>query len=293
MRIPRRVPPPVATVDMSGRTCVVTGASSGIGFETARGLALFGADVVVVGRTPARVDAAAKALTGIGRGRVFSECADFSSLAETRALATRLLEAHGAVDVLVNNAGLWSQKRTDSVDGHELTFAVNHLAPFLLTMTLMPALTRGQATRVVNVSSRLHIKERAFDFDDVHQRARRYSNMRAYQQSKLANVLFTRELARRTSLRVNAVHPGDVATDVVRDSRFLSWGIRHVANLWLLTPEEGARTSLHVATAPALAAVTGRYFANCAECAPSAAALDSDQATRLWELSERLTTGHR
>ena len=293
MRILNRVPPPVAVVDMSGRKCVVTGASSGIGLETARGLALFGAYVVVVGRTSTRVEAAVTALESVARGGVFSECADFSSLAETRALAARLLDAHPTVDVLVNNAGLWSQERQDSEDGYELTFAVNHLAPFLLTLELMPALKRGRATRVVNVSSRLHRKERAFDFDDVHQRERRYSNMRAYQQSKLANVLFTRELARRTSLLVNAVHPGGVATDVVRDSRLLSWGLRHFAKFWLLTPEEGARTSLHVATSPELAAVTGRYFANCAECAPSPAARDADQAARLWELSERLTAMHR
>jgi NAD(P)-dependent dehydrogenase (short-subunit alcohol dehydrogenase family) len=288
--ISRRVPPEVAHVDMSGRLCVVTGASSGIGLETARGLVLRGADVVVVGRTPSRVDSAVDALRSLG-GNVTGERVDFVSLEQTRALAARLLEDHPSIDVLVNNAGLWSPDRKESEEGHELTFAVNHLAPFLLTLELMPGLRRGQRARVVNVSSRLHRKAKHFDFDDVHQRNRRYASVRAYQQSKLANVLFTRELARRTEgvLCVSAVHPGGVATDVVRDNRLLAWGIKNVAKLWLLTPEEGARTSLYAATARELDQTSGCYFAACEERAPSSAALDPEQAKRLWSLSEELT----
>ncbi len=277
---------------MRGRCCVVTGASSGIGLETARGLARFGADVVLIGRTPSRVDDAVAAVRGLNAGGAASgHVVDFASLEATRALAFELGSAHPAIDVLVNNAGIWSVRRKESVDGHELTFAVNHLAPFLFTLSLLVSLRRGRRPRVVNVSSRLHEKARRFDFDDLRAERRRYDGLRAYQQSKLANVLFTRELARRGAgeLAAFAVHPGDVATDVVRDSRLLSWGIRTVGKLWLLTPEEGARTSLYAATAPELDTSSGRYFAFCRELAPSAAAQDDAQAERLWALSERLT----
>ncbi|HHH10627.1 MAG TPA: SDR family NAD(P)-dependent oxidoreductase, partial [Sorangium sp.] len=219
------------------------------------------------------------------------ERADFASLTQVRQLAQRLRDSCPRIDVLVNNAGVWNKTRKTSAEGYEHTFAVNHLAPFLLTQLLLPCLHAAPHPRVVNVSSRLHRRERAFDLSDPHQRTRGYQGLRAYRQSKLANVMFTRQLARRMSgvLCTNAADPGDVATDVVRDSALLSWASRTIGRWRLLTPEEGARTSVFVASAPELAGLSGRYFAYCRQRAPSPVAYDRTQAEALWQLSESLT----
>ncbi len=297
MRIPRRRPAPVPLHDMNGRVCVVTGASSGIGLETARGLVQRGATVLAVGRNPDRLEDALGHIGADGPGSVEGLIADFASLREVEGLAEALMKRSKRLHVLIHNAGLWLKSRGESHDGHELTFAVNHLAPFALTKPLLPILKASAPARVVTVSSRLHAKDRAFDFDDVHQRQRRYSGLRAYRQSKLANVLFTMELARRlegSGVTATALNPGDVHTDVVRDSAFLSWGINVIGPMYLLTPEEGARTSLYAATAPELEGVSGAYFAFCERTEPSAAALDPRQAERLWALSEKLIeSSHR
>ena len=272
--------------------CLVTGASSGIGVETARGLARTGATVVVVGRSEERTTSAADDIRRTtGNRRIETLCADFSSLEEVRGLARAFGERHGSLQVLVNNAGLWHPKRSLSRDGFEDTFAVNHLAPFLLTNLLLDRLRRGAPARVVNVSSRLHLKERAMKWDDL-QSERRYSGIGAYRQSKLANVLFSNELARRlrgTGVTSNAVHPGDVATDVTRENRLLTWVLKRLAGRVLMTPAEGARTTLHVATDPGLAEVTGAYFSDCKLAKPAPAAEDEGAAGRLWRLSEELT----
>lgn len=291
IRIARKVPPRVARTELSGRTCLVTGASSGIGFETARALALMGAKVFVVGRTPSRVEESCQRLrTEKPDVSVHGLVSDFACLAEVAELAMQIRGQCDRLDVLVNNAGIWNPTRLTSAQGHEQTFAVNHLAPFALTWALLPLLKRGRKPRVVTVSSRLHRKARDFDFADPHQQRRRYSGMRAYQQSKLANVLFSRELAskNRDWLKANAVHPGDVATNVVRQNRLLSWGIRTVGKLWLLQPEEGARTSVYVATSPEIDTINGAYFSYCQAVEPSPAACDPQQAKRLWELSQEL-----
>lgn len=280
---------------MRSRVCVVTGGTSGIGTETARGLAARGATVLLTGRSK---DRAREIAASIGRETatdVHGFGADLSSLAEVRGLADRILARHDAIHVLVNNAGLWHPDRRLSRDGYEETFAVNHLAPFLLTRLLEPALEKGAreagaSSRVVAVSSRLHEKEKRFDFDDPMSE-RRYDGLRAYRQSKLANVMFANELARRaegTGITSNSLHPGDVATNVVRDSRFLSWGLATIARFFVKTPEEGARTSIHVATAPELEKVSGRYFRDCREAKAAAAALDTAACARLWALSDEL-----
>lgn len=225
-----------------------------------------------------------------GNDAVHAEICDFASLAAVRELGVRLRERPGPVHVLVNNAGLWLGQRRESADGYEMTFAVNHLAPFLLTDILLPKLVDSAPARIINVSSRLHEKERRFDFDDPQAR-RRYGGIRAYRQSKLANVLFTRELARRlvgTGVAVHAVHPGDVATSVVRDSRFLTAGLELVGRRFLLTPEEGARTTVHAATHASAGRRTGRYYADCRERPASPGALSWQAAARLWRLSQDL-----
>lgn len=270
---------------------VVTGGSSGIGLETARGLARLGHHVVLTGRDPERTARRVDEVrASTGNPRVDHVIVDFSSLADVRRAAAEILDRFEALRVLVNNAGLWHQKRQLSRDGFEDTLAVNHLAPFLLTSLLRERLERSAPARVVHVSSRLHAKPRRFVFDDL-QCERRYKGIAAYARTKLANVLFSNELARRlsgTGVTSNSLHPGDVATTITRDSRLLSIGIKLVQP-FILTPEQGALTSLHVATSPELEGVTGQYFDDCRPKAPSRAALDVDAARRLWELSERLT----
>lgn len=273
---------------------VVTGASAGIGLETARGLANAGGSVVLVGRNPERTLAIAHQLrASTGNEQVRALLADFSSLSDVRSLADRLLDSCPRIDVLVNNAGVWHPDRKVSRDGLEDTFAVNHLAPFLLTQLLCERIAAGGG-RIVAVSSRLQIKA-DLRLDDLLWEQRRYRGLGAYAASKLANVLFAFELSRRmegTGVTSNAVHPGDVATRVVRDSALLSFGLELVRPA-LLTPREGAQTSLHVATAQELEGHTGRYYAACDEARASPTALDKDLASALWEASAALVDSVR
>jgi NAD(P)-dependent dehydrogenase (short-subunit alcohol dehydrogenase family) len=283
-------PPPLTPVDLRGRSVVVTGASAGIGVETARAFARWGADVTIVGRDRARTEAVARELGREAAGTVHAELADFAVLAEVRALASRLVARLPRLDVLVNNAGLWLTRPETTVDGHEKTFAVNHLAPFLLTNLLLDALRAAPEARIVNVSSRLHDSAPPPDVAALRAPAR-FRGLSAYAASKLCNVLFSRELAERLrggSVRSNAVHPGDVRTDVTRDHRVLAWLHRTVATPLLLSAEEGARTSVHVATSPLLAGTSGGYFVNCRPAPASPLAEDAALRRRLWDDTERL-----
>ncbi|MCA9644308.1 MAG: SDR family oxidoreductase [Polyangiaceae bacterium] len=291
-RIPWLPYPQLQRVDMRGKACVVTGASSGIGLQTALRLAEWGAEVAVVGRHPKRTPEVCKAIRQYTSNPNVSEfIADFASLREVAELAERLSRRYSQIDLLVNNAGLWLQRREQTLDGYERTFAVNHLAPFLLTTRLLEPLKAAPRARVVNVSSRLNAKVKRFKLDDWQVTQRRYWGIEVYSQSKLANVLFSNELARRlwaTNVISNSLHPGDVATAVTRDNGFLTWGSNWVGKRWLLTPEEGARTSLHVATHPRLCDTTGRYFSRLRLASPCPLAHDTALARRLWELSEEL-----
>lgn len=272
-------------------TAVVTGASAGIGLETARGLADKGYRVLLVGRDPSRTRGAQVDIrTSSGNPLVECFVCDFSRLSDVRDLAGSLRAAAPRMDVLINNAGVWHQQRRVTPDGLEATFAVNHLAPFLLTRLLLPCLTGHGEARIVNVSSRLHKRVPALDLDDIHV-GRSYRGLRVYARSKLANILFTLELAERlqgTCVVANSVHPGDVATRIVRDSRFLSVASDLVGGIALKTPKSGAATSLHVATSPTLSGVTGRYFARCREAKVSRLAQDRAMAAELWSLSDEL-----
>ena len=276
---------------MTAPVCLVTGASSGIGLETARGMAARGFRVVLVGRNAERTPAAAEAIRGsVDGAQVEHQLAEFSSLDGVRALADAVRSRHDRLSVLINNAGLWHPERRLSADGFEETFAVNHLAPFLLTRLLLEPLERAAPSRVVVVSSRYHLKPRALPLEDIHRVSGRYRGMEVYKQSKLCNVLFANELARRVRARgisAYSVHPGDVSTGIMRDSKLLAWAIGLANRWWLLTPEEGAQTSIHAATADHGGA-TGLYFADCAVAAQSPLAQDDGLAGRLWDLSERL-----
>jgi retinol dehydrogenase 12 len=272
------------------RICLVTGASAGIGLEVARGLAQKGFSVVLTGRDPSRLEAAVQDITRTtGNTRIGSLRADFASLSEVRRLAATFRERHTRLDVLVNNAGLWHQERRLTVDGYEETLAVNHLAPFLLTLLLLDLVSASAPARLIHTSSRLHEKQKRLELDDL-QRERSYRGLHVYAQTKLMNVLFSNELARRfsgTGITSNALHPGDVHTQIVRGNVILRAGIKLVSP-FLKTPAQGAETTLHVATEPALAEVTGRYFKDCRETRPAPVALDADVARRLWDLSARM-----
>ncbi len=277
---------------MEGRICIVTGATAGIGRVTAEALARKGAEVVVVGRNPAKGAAVTEAIRdATGSDRTAFECADLSSLSDIRSLADRLTTRFAHIDVLVNNAGAIFSRRRESVDGIEMTFALNHLAYFLLTGLLLDRLRAAPAGRIVNVSSGAHRGAR-MDFDDPERKAR-YSGWRAYQQSKLANILFTCRLAERlagSGVTANCLHPGFVASSFGHENGgFFTFALKACQRLFAIGEEEGARTVIHLATSPDVAGTSGRYFYECRETASTLASRDEEDARRLWELSESLT----
>jgi NAD(P)-dependent dehydrogenase (short-subunit alcohol dehydrogenase family) len=280
------------TGSLDGKVALVTGATSGIGRATARELSRRGARTLLVARDRARGAAAAEEIREASGGRAPEVLlADLSSQAEVRRLAREVGERTPRLDLLVNNAGAIFARREVSAEGLEMTFALNHLAYFLLTLELLPLLEGGGDSRIVNVSSVAHGRG-AIDFDDL-QGERTYAMWKAYQQSKLANVLFTRELARRLGGRgvtTNALHPGAVATGFGRNGQGIFSRIVALGAPFLSSPETGSRTTLHVATAPGLRGVSGRYFSRCRERTPSRAARDDGAALRLWQISEDLTS---
>lgn len=280
---------------MQGKVVLITGGNTGIGKETAIGLARLGAQVTITSRDPEKGEAAlADIRRAAGREDVACMRLDLASLASVRAFAAEFLQQRPRLDVLVLNAGLILKSRTDTADGFEGTFGVNHLGHFALTGLLVDLLRRSAPARVVVLASEAHrVAGRGLDFDDLHARGG-YSSWTAYGRSKLANLLFTLELAERlrgAGVTVNAVHPGVVATEFAGAEdmgRAFAFAIK-LARWFLLTPAQGARTSIHVASAPALAGVTGKYFARSREATPRRPALDREAARRLWAASEELT----
>jgi NAD(P)-dependent dehydrogenase (short-subunit alcohol dehydrogenase family) len=274
---------------LAGRTVLVTGATGGIGKATALGLARMGAHVVITGRHRGRTEAAAREIRAIG-GQVDLFVADLSSEAQLRGLAEEVLHRLPKIDVLVNNVGGFWNTRHVTEDGYERTFALNHLAPFLLTNLLLDRMQHSTAARVVTVSSNAHAMGR-IDFDNL-QGERSYSGAKAYNQSKLANVLFTYELAKRlhaTTVTANALHPGVVRTafgaeDPASVQRFLIPVVRP----FMKSPTQGAATSIYVASAPELRHVSGRYFANRTEKKSAEQTYDQAVAAQLWRVSAQL-----
>ena len=276
---------------MHGKTVIVTGSSSGIGLVTACELARMGARVAMICRPGPHVEEARRRVEAAAGNpsRIELLSADLSSQASVRSVAAEFLRTHDRLDVLVNNAGLYLPDRRLTVDGLEATFATNHLGPFLLTRLLLDLLSASAPARIVCVSSEAHRVGR-IAFDDL-QGEERFRGMRAYAQSKLANLLITRELARRlagTGVTANSLHPGVVRTGFGHDAGgFMNWGTRLVSR-FMITPEEGARTSIHLASSSLVENVTGLYFAKCKTRTPAAAARDDAVGRRLWDVSERL-----
>jgi len=270
------------------KTAVVTGGNSGIGFETARELARRGWRVIITGQDAAKLRAAAEAIGPAASAQV----ADFASFAEVRGLGAAL-NSEPRIDVLVNNVGVALSRQRQSRDGNDMMLQVNHLSSFLLTSLLLDKLKASAPARIVNVSSRMHRNARDFGFDDF-QFARSYGVAKAYSRTKLYNVLFTRELARRlagSGVTANALHPGMIRTDIGKDG-----DLRGIAGfLWPLLQRlsgrpigEASRMPVYLATAPELEGVTGKYFTTGRAAEPSALAQDDAAAKRLWEMSERL-----
>jgi NAD(P)-dependent dehydrogenase (short-subunit alcohol dehydrogenase family) len=274
-----------------GRVCVVTGSSWGIGREVARGLARQGARVVMLSRTKERGEAArADVVATTGSQTVDLLVANLSVQAEVRRVAREIDERYGQLQVLVNNAGGVFRRLPVTPDGLEYTFALNHLGYFLLTNLLLPKLKTSAPSRVVCVASEAHWGAR-WDWENL-QGERHYHQLEAYCNSKLANILFTNELARRlegTGVTANAAHPGFVRSGFGRTASLsLRIGVL-VAWPCGISAQKGAQTPLWAATAPELAGVTGKYFARCAEARSSQEAHDAAMAARLWLVSEKLT----
>lgn len=270
---------------------MVTGATSGIGAVTARVLAEKGATVVVVGRNAEKCQATANHIKQqTGNPKVEFLLADLSVQEAIRQLAEQFQSRYQRLDVLVNNAGGFFLTRQQSADGLEMTFALNHLGYFLLTNLLLDRLKASAPARIVNVSSDAHHGTK-INFDDLQSR-QRYAPMQVYGQSKLANLLFTYELARRlegTGVTANALHPGFVATNLAANNGWLARLFLPLVHLFAISAEAGAQTSIYLATSPEVERVTGQYFVNKQPVRSSPESYDRSAASRLWQVSAELT----
>ncbi len=275
-------------IDLSGKIIMITGANSGIGKATALGLAEMDATIVMVCRNRERGEAAQKELKEVtGNSNIDLLIADLSSQQAIRDLVDEFKSKYQQLHILINNAGIVLSKRHTTVDGMETVFAVNYLAPFLLTNLLLDVLKASAPARIVNITSELH-KRAKMDFDDL-QSEKNYGAFWTYNKSKLALILFTYELARRiegTGVNINVVHPGVIRTNLGRD---MNWFSRAFTKVFFKSPKKGAKTPIYVATSPDLEGVNGKYFANKREKKSSKESYDEADAKRLWQISAELT----
>lgn len=275
---------------MKNKTCLITGANSGIGKEAAIQLAKMGAHIVIVCRTSEKGEAAASEIQSkSGNGSVEFLVADLSSQASIRNLVSEFTRKHNRLDVLLNNAGIAPKRRQLSADGIEMTFAVNHLGYFQLANQLLDSLRAAAPSRIVNVSSDAH-RSGVLDFDNL-QAEKKFSTWGVYSLSKLLNLMFTFELARKlqgTGVSANALHPGFVSTSIFRDTPAL---LKMAVRMFALSVEKGAETSVYLASSPEVEGISGKYFVKKKEANPAAKALDAQAAQRLWSISEQLTGG--
>jgi NAD(P)-dependent dehydrogenase (short-subunit alcohol dehydrogenase family) len=277
---------------MHGKTCVITGATSGIGREAALQLARQGASVILVGRDARRADAAVSWLKQrVPDADIAVRLADLARLDEVRRLADDLSRTVRRIDVLINNAGAMFDRHGLTPDGFERTFALNHMAYFVLSNLLLDKLKEAAPARIVSVASTAH-RGVTLDFSDLTGRRPAAKGWLAYRRSKLANILFTAELARRlagSGVTANCLHPGFVASRFGDENGIvMRVGLGLAKRFAAITPEAGARTITYLASAPEVAGITGRYFADCREVRPSAAATDAMAAGRLWQESSLL-----
>ena len=274
-----------------GKTCLITGATAGIGKEAARALAAKGFRIALVSRDRGRGEKAVEEMRHSAAGEpVELIIGDLASQESIRKMAADFEGRFDRLDVLINNAGAWYSERTLTIDGIEATFATNHLAYFLLTSLLTPLLKRSAPSRIVNVASEAHRWAR-LDFDDL-QGAQSYGGWSAYSKSKLANIMFTYELARRlegSGVTANCLHPGTVRTELFRSLSGISGAAIKLATVFFRSPKKGAETTVYLASSSDVEGVTGKYFADCKEARSNEASYDEAAALRLWEMSEQLT----
>jgi retinol dehydrogenase-12 len=281
--------------DMNGKTVLITGANQGIGKASAEALAKMGAKLILVCRNAEKAKAAVADIKGAAgpQGKeVELIIGDVGSQADVRRIAAEVLVKHDRLDVLLNNAGVLVTERRETVDGIEETFAVNHLGYFLLTNLLTDLLKKSAPSRIVSVASKAHVGA-TVNWDDP-QLKKGWSSFRAYGQSKLCNILFTRELARRlegTRVTANCLHPGVIRSGFGHtDGGFISVLVS-IASPFFISPEKGAETQVFLASSPTVEGVTGKYFDKCKERLPSKAAQEQGAPERLWAISEELTDG--
>jgi NAD(P)-dependent dehydrogenase (short-subunit alcohol dehydrogenase family) len=281
---------------IEGKTCLITGSTSGIGKQIAIGLAKLNGNVVLVGRKKDRCEATVDEIkrnlsTNTKKDRISYLLADLSSQASIRELAEEFLSSHGSLDILVNNAGVFLHKRFTTVDGLEYTFAVNHLAPFLLTNLLFERIKASTPSRIITTSSVAH-RGAQINFDDLQFEKRRYTGVKAYSQSKLANILFTKELSRRSTgsgVTSNCFHPGGVRTNLVQTAPWYYRFIWAIVTPFLISPWKGADTAIYLASSSEVEETSGKYFVKRRDVRISDPAEDHNSAVRLWKISEELT----
>lgn len=281
---------------LEDKHCLITGSTSGIGKQIAVGLADMKASVIIVGRDKVKCESTLEEIrknvsTDIDKNRISYLVADLSSQASILQLANKFLASHESLDVLVNNAGVFLPRRLTTVDGIEYTFAVNHLAPFLLTNLLFKKIKARTPSRIITTSSVAH-RGANINFDDLQFERRHYNGFKAYRQSKLANVLFTKELSRRSrgsGVTTNCFHPGGVRTNLVQSGPWYYRLVWTIVSPFLISPERGADTAIYLASSSEVEGKSGKYFAKRKEVKVSGIANDQDAAVRLWRLSEELT----
>lgn len=296
---------------MEGKTCLITGGTSGIGKEIALGLTKMKATVVLVGRNKLKCESVVREILArsgnsggdsviqktndYGKNNISYLMADLSSQSSIRKLAKEFMDNNKRLDVLVNNAGVFLGKRMTTIDGIEYTFALNHLAPFLLTNLLLDTIKatgniNSTRSRIITTSSIAHSRAN-IDLDDLQFERRHYNGIRAYGQSKLANILFTKELARRLDgapVTANCFHPGGVRTNLVEENPWYYRLIWALASPFLTNAEKGADTGIYLASSPDVEGITGKYFAKRKETKTSNVANDMELAQKLWQISEKL-----
>ena len=276
---------------MKNKICLVTGATSGIGQVTARVLAQQGATVIIVGRNKEKCIQTTNNIREITKNSsVEYILSDLSIQNDVRKLAEQFLSKYNKLDVLINNAGVSIQKRQETVDGIEVTFAINHLSHFLLTNLLLNVIKASEPARIINVSSALHTRS-SLNFDDLEGK-KKYSSMDAYSKSKLANILFTYELARRlegTRVTVNAVHPGLVSTNLSSNSSGFTKFVWNIMSIFALNVEKGAESSVFLATSPDIKNITGKYYSKMNMVPSSEESYNEENAKRLWKVSLKMT----
>lgn len=278
---------------MKGKVVLITGATNGIGLETARALAKMSAKIVIVGRNPEKTERVVDHLMhDTGNEHIEGLLADLSVQAEIFKLAETFQQKYNRLDILINNAGGFFYQRELTPDGLEKTFALNHMSYFILTNQLLNILRDSAPARVINVSSHAHkMGDKRLDFDNL-QSEKNFSSFRAYGQSKLANVMFTYALARRVEqhgITVNTLHPGFVNTGFgQKGGGLLAMGFSMLNKMFAMSPEKGARTTIYLASSPEVENVTGKYFANSKAEKSSSASYNVEDQEKLWDISESL-----